>query len=132
MKKIILVPLLVSFVVLAKAQSGLQFSQVVLTNSTLGNSIGNTASVGTVPAGKVWKIENILSDNGMSSIGFKLNAGATLQIPYYSGSTAWSNMMSNQSPIWLPEGTVVSLYRINTATSSQTIYFSIIEFNVVP
>jgi hypothetical protein len=112
MKKILLVSVFFLVVHLMNAQGNLQFSQVLLVDVTVaGNAV-------TVPAGKVWKLENVaLASN---------NAYVQLQ---YSGSNFFlSNSSSNYNhfPFWLPGGNAVVI------TGSAAGKLSVIEFNVVP
>ena len=112
MKKIFLVSLFFLVIHLMNAQGNLQFNQVLLVDVTVaGNAV-------TVPAGKVWKLENVaLASN---------NAYVQLQ---YSGSNFFlSNSSSNYNhfPFWLPGGNAVVI------TGSAAGKLSVIEFNVVP
>jgi hypothetical protein len=114
------------------AQSGLQFSQVILINS---NSQ-------TVPVGKAWKVESILSGNtypvssNCTSPSYNGNYGTALFIDnniYYSdvsnnAGTNYSSIMfsgSRSFPLWLPAGT-----NLKTACSSSIA--TVIEFTVIP
>lgn len=90
------------------SQGNLQFNQVLTFGGTLCASCNQP--VGTVPAGKVWKIEfkeggGLLNVNGM-------------------------NLSLNQLPCWLKNGDIVALNGNNSST--QNIFVSIIEFNIVP
>jgi hypothetical protein len=90
------------------SQGNLQFNQVLTFSGTLCASCNQP--VGTVPAGKVWKIEfkeggGLLNVNGM-------------------------NLSLNQLPCWLKNGDIVALNGNNSST--QYIFVSIIEFNIVP
>jgi hypothetical protein len=95
-----------------EAQGNLQFNQALLFSGTTLN---------TVPAGKVWKVEN----SGQSYTNGGSNAYASLVIngqnwfPQGSGGTLPSG------PIWLPAGTTIAGWSNNTQ-------YNIIEFNLVP
>jgi hypothetical protein len=123
--------ILVLFFASANAQSGLQFNQVVLATVPLAATTGSTANVGTVPAGKVWKLENFISDGDLSAayVNMHINGDAAkLPIP----SSTYSSSVMNTEAFWFPAGTSISLQRVNTVSSVITVYFSIIEFSVVP
>lgn len=116
------------------AQSGLQFSQVKFVTVTLTGS-GSTGNLGTVPSGKVWKLENVQHNssngNNMASCSFRYNGSAVnVPIPYVISATSISSFMSNSNPIWWPAGTVIDIN--TTAPQTTTLYFSILEFDVVP
>jgi len=108
----------------------LQFSQVLLVSS-------NTQ---TVPAGKVWKVENILASSslvasGNQTVNFSISvdnsqvfvAGANSQVNVYNQGVQSMSSTSNQlvRPIWLPAG--------STLAAGQNVFrVSVIEFNVLP
>ncbi len=108
----------------------LQFSQVLLVSS-------NTQ---TVPAGKVWKVENILASSslvasGNQTINFSITvdnsqvfvAGANSQVNVYNQGVQSMSSTSNQlvQPIWLPAG--------STLAAGQNVFrVSVIEFTVLP
>ncbi len=108
----------------------LQFSQVLLVSS-------NTQ---TVPAGKVWKVENILASSslvasGNQTINFSIAvdnsqvfvAGANSQVNVYNQGVQSMSSTSNQlvQPIWLPAG--------STLAAGQNVFrVSVIEFTVLP
>jgi hypothetical protein len=116
----------------------LQFSRVIL-----------VSTVQTVPAGKVWKIENILpsarltlvttgySGNvGMNSTNHVIAVNGTniyvatadaIGSTYGNGTTGYAATASNilNNPIWLPEGTTLAA---GTGVNS----ISVIEFTIVP
>ena len=108
----------------------LQFSQVLLVSS-------NTQ---TVPAGKVWKVENILASSslvasGNQTVNFSISvdnsqvfvAGANSQVNVYNQGVQSMSSTSNQlvQPIWLPAG--------STLAAGQNVFrVSVIEFTVVP
>jgi hypothetical protein len=108
----------------------LQFSQVLLVSS-------NTQ---TVPAGKVWKVENILASSslvasGNQTVNFSITvdnsqvfvAGANSQVNVYNQGVQSMSSTSNQlvQPIWLPAG--------STLAAGQNVFrVSVIEFTVLP
>jgi hypothetical protein len=124
------------FVLMACALGGmawgqtLQFSQVLLVSS-------NTQ---TVPAGKVWKVENILASSslvasGNQTVNFSITvdnsqvfvAGANSQVNVYNQGVQSMSSTSNQlvQPIWLPAG--------STLAAGQNVFrVSVIEFTVLP
>lgn len=116
----------------SQAQS-LTYSQVKL-----------VSSVETVPANKVWKINNVLPTAGLTDAGTPMSGSSrhfTVLIngqTIYVISTSWigrwnsseSGVASNShsisdSPIWLPSGTTL-------AVGSNLYAISVTEFNVVP
>lgn len=123
------------FVLMACALGGmawgqtLQFSQVLLVSS-------NTQ---TVPAGKVWKVENILASSslvasGNQTVNFSITvdnsqvfvAGANSQVNVYNQGVQSMSSTSNQlvQPIWLPAG--------STLAAGQNVFrVSVIEFTVL-
>ena len=94
------------------AQGNLQFNQALLFSGTTLN---------TVPAGKVWKVENTGQSytNGGSSAYSSLVINGQNWFPQGSGGTLPSG------PIWLPAGTTIAGWSNNTQ-------YNIIEFNLVP
>jgi hypothetical protein len=130
-KKLNLMLLLLSAVCFLSAQTGLQFSAVKLPFVTF--SASGTTNLGTVPAGKVWKLENVQHNNStgysLATCSFRYNGSSVnMPIPYLIASTSISPFMSNNSPIWWPEGTVIDVS--TTAAGNTTLYFSILEFSV--
>jgi hypothetical protein len=112
----------------------LQYNKVKLISSTEE----------TVPADKVWKIENILPSSRLTTAVTNGNAttnhiiivnSITIYVAtsdaigslYGNGQTGFAIEASNitGSPIWLPAGTT-----LKTGTGVQ--YISVIEFNEVP
>ena len=69
----------------ANAQSGLQFSQVYFTPVSLAAE--STTALGTVPAGKVWKLEQVVSSSTSDVMGayyFVFNGtSGKYTIPYF-------------------------------------------------
>ena len=110
------------------AQGNLQFNQVVTLTGTLTTS---PVVVGTVPAGKVWKIEHSASErNGYAAnISFVCNNVASY--PYFGSTGNPPTQGHVKGPIWLKSGDYIQL--INSSVSYPSHYFfSIVEFNVIP
>jgi hypothetical protein len=117
-----------------QAQGNLQYNQTLL--------IGTTPQ--TVPAGKTWKVESVLSSASLApslpssnvtmaqTVHLKIRVNGTeiyisswIENIYssYRGHSAFGNITS--LPLWLPEGT-------SLGASDNAAYVSVIEFNVVP
>jgi len=114
------------------SQGNLQFNQVKLVTTSE-----------TVPAGKVWKIENILpgvrpttTSWGNSTLDFTININN--QTVYYLSSESKGNVGGNgqtgissisvgigNSPIWLPAGAILS-------AGTNVLSVNVLEFNLVP
>lgn len=116
----------------SQAQS-LTYSQVKL-----------VSSVETVPANKVWKINNVLPSAGLTDAGTPMSGSSRHFTVLINGQTifmisaSWigrwntseSGVATNShsigdSPIWLPSGTTL-------AVGSNVYAISVTEFNVVP
>jgi len=95
------------FLSISNAQGNLQFNQVLTYGGSLG--AGSSQNIGTVPAGKVWKIES--------------KEGLNAYINGYAVSLA-------VLPVWLKAGDIVVFW--NGYNSTQGYFLSIIEFNIVP
>ena len=103
------------------AQGNLQFNQVKI--------IYNTYPSQTVPAGKVWKIESFGGGNLNGQVSLNINgSNAGLLVSNYSSS---ANIAFNSCrlPMWFPTGTQIGF---GSNEAGLIIWFSIIEFNVVP
>jgi hypothetical protein len=142
-KSAILIVFICLFFSTLTAQGTLQFNQVLLLQTSQSGSV----LLGTVPAGKVWKIEaaggvpqnfcrcrfsfdvTSSSANSAFSIGWLLEGNEWRR---------WEKESETTSTIWLPAGTPVSTTCSNCCGSSYTCpstvyrYLSIIEFNVIP
>ena len=148
MKKIFLVSLFFLVIHIMNAQGNLQFNQVLLVDVTLaGNAV-------TVPAGKVWKVENYLPSsqlaedlnrppNQSTAGGTKnfimlvngnqvyLKTTITREVGrsdgYWSqdGYATASDYKIFDAPIWLPASTTL-------AASTNVLSLSVIEFNIIP
>lgn len=123
---------LLGFPIGIQAQS-LTYSQVKL-----------VSSVETVPANKVWKINNVLPTAGLTDAGTPMSGSSRHFTVLINGQTifmisaSWigrwntseSGVATNShsigdSPIWLPSGTTL-------AVGSNVYAISVTEFNVVP
>ena len=110
------------------AQGNLQFNQVLLLSTSQNSSI----LLGTVPAGKTWKIEgygtNLTSyyscDFSFNGANPAFRAGTT-----DSYSAAYTYVSSTQQ-FWLPAGTPLHAIACNGAVGYR--WVSIIEFNIIP
>ena len=102
-----------------KAQNSMQFSKVLLVES-----------IDTVPQGKVWKIQSVLSNCSSpdcSSI-ILVNGKATTTFTYQTGMPSTGSRQPGTGnptnlPIWLPSGTTLNI-------SSSVQFISVIEFNI--
>lgn len=99
----------------------LQFSQV-LTYSAQTYVANQDISIGTVPSGKVWKIESLNQVTHYCS--YAVN-GITLN----NDMTTYTNNTFCTLPIWLKEQDNLS-FRCSNGNSSY--FVSIIEFTIVP
>lgn len=111
------------------AQTGLQFSQVRLIEVPMPSGVGVTGTVGTVPAGKVWKLENVQTANYNVYLYYTVLNGGTTQ--YFMPSPSDNHAM-NTSAVWYPAGTSIAVKRSVGYTSADNLVFSILEFTVVP
>lgn len=106
----LLVSVLFNFVLFS--QGNLQFNQALLFS-------GQT--INTVPAGKIWKVENTAQSYTSS--------GSAVYSSLVINSQNWFPQGSGESmpsgPIWLPAGATIS-------GNHSTTHFNIIEFNIIP
>ncbi len=119
MKKHILTFLVVIAAITAKAQGNLQFNQVITFNGNFTSTPTGKLDLGTVPVGKVWKMEYFTTASTFGAGLFVNNA-----------------IYVENKVIWFKPGDLISV-RGNCGSCgpgvSNYIYFvSIIEFNVVP
>ncbi len=108
-----------------KAQSNLQFNQVLNLEITY-----NSALTYTIPAGKVWKIEGAMAYNTGSPTRITNINGNPMEA-YITGYYA-QNYSVYPIPLtyWLPASTQITF---NTGSGvGQKGFVSIIEFNVIP
>ncbi|MFT3912127.1 MAG: hypothetical protein QM737_22060 [Ferruginibacter sp.] len=139
MKKLLIALFFCMVVFPGHSQNNLQFSQVLTYSGTLSFGTVNVSPVWSVPAGKVWKIESMTTNQqfvaaiGNERMYFKLNDVSIKQ--YFSGlSTAYPTMIENLSPLWLKAGDFVQFTsNVNNASGySCNYYLSIVEFNLAP
>ncbi|MCB9231888.1 MAG: hypothetical protein H6581_09510 [Bacteroidia bacterium] len=131
MKKISLILfLLTAFSVTGLSAQSLNFSRVV---NIAGDCTGGTR-VDTVPAGKIWKIEGVRTEDVYTY--FSAN-GSIFTFQNYStdsymimppGATG-GNAIFN--PVWLNSNAMIK-NECTTALSSDYYFYSILEFEVVP
>ena len=98
---------LILFLGTCSSQGNLQFNQVLTFGGTLCASCNQP--IGTVPVGKVWKIES--------------KGGATINTVNGTAVTQTINY-----PFWLKAGDILGHY----TGGAQDWFISIIEFNIVP
>ena len=124
------------------SQGNLQFNQVKM--------VSNTDAPQVVPAGKVWKIESVISDGGQDSYPVQ-TSGSTQSffgacgVPafyylYYGKYLAINSMpisfgihssggVMTSLPLWVPAGSTICMCT-NAAFCARG--YSVIEFNIVP
>ena len=107
MKKLITLALILCATTFIQAQNNLEFSRVLIVDLFNGSQ--------TVPAGTVWKIEGITTNNQFKANGTKWTQGASAQ----------------NGVIWFPEGTVLE-GDFPPGYPQIVSKLSIIEFSVVP
>lgn len=100
------------------AQNNLVFNKVLNFRLVPGNGTVTPAQTATVPDGKVWKIESYQRDGAGG-----INVGFEIQDPEYGSAISYGSYSS--TPIWLQEGAILK-------APSDGIFFSVLEFNVVP
>ena len=108
------------------AQGNLQFNQALLLSTNQASNV----LLGTVPIGKVWKVEGFGSGNsGASECGWSFDGtnAAFRSGNVYLGGSAYQSSNST-STFWLPAGTTV--YSLNCASNYR--WMSVIEFNILP
>lgn len=110
--------LLIFVASLGYSQSNLVFNKVLNFRLVPGNGTVTPAQTATVPDGKVWKIESYDRDGAGS-----INIVFEIQNPEYGSTITFGSY--NSTPIWLQEGTILK-------ATSDGIFFSILEFDVVP
>lgn len=110
------------------SQGNLQFNQVLL----LSTSQNTTVLLGTVPAGKTWKIEGFGTENqGNNECNFSFNGSNVAfrsgSVYIYSSSYAYAGSTDH---FWIPAGT--PLYALICSNFNAFRWVSIIEFNIIP
>lgn len=106
----LLVSILFNYVLFA--QGNLQFNQALLFS-------GQT--INTVPAGKIWKVEN--TAQSYTSSGSPLYSSLVINAQNWFPQGSGGSLPTG--PIWLPAGSTISGYHATTQ-------FNIIEFNIIP
>jgi hypothetical protein len=128
MKRLYIFIITIFLTTVAFSQGNLQFNQVLLLSTNQNSSV----LLGTVPAGKTWKIEgygtNLTSyyncDFSFNGVDDAFRAGA---INIYQNSYAY---VSSTQQFWLPAGTPLHAMACNGAVGYR--WVSIIEFNIIP
>lgn len=131
MKKTMLLSIALSFFSVLHAQYNLQFNQVITLNGIAcpANTIIN---IDTVPANKVWKLENWTNSNDIS-LYFNNTLFNNHYLALYSNSTGTqAQLSSNLNPIWLKAGDIISVSTQWNNCQVRPYFFSIIEFNLTP
>ena len=106
------------------AQGNLQFNRVISTSLVL--NAGQSSSLITVPAGKVWKIESITANvSGNSNHTYEINGNALAIFPI-------SSPPEINYGKWLKAGDTFKVSNSPYGANPTTYYYSIIEFNIVP
>jgi hypothetical protein len=103
----------------AHAQGNLQFNQVI----NMAFTGANTTPV-TVPAGKVWKIENCMLSTVSNAYAYMLYNGV-----YYNIRQQISSAHNVNFPFWLASGTSVTFGGNGGGAGGM---LSILEFNIIP
>ena len=116
MKKIFLFVAFSCLINLAHSQYNLQLNQVINLEFT---SAGTTV---TVPAGKIWKIENCLITSTNFYACMVMNGTTYYLRQHNTSSSAWDNF-----PFWLGEGKTVTF-----GGNCSSGMLSILEFNLIP
>ena len=127
---------------LSYSQGNLQFNQVKI--------VSNTDPSQTVPAGKVWKIESVISDGGQDSYPVQTSGAvqsffSACGVPafyylYYGKYLAINSMpisfgihssggVMSSLPLWVPAGSTICMCTSATFCARG---YSVIEFNIVP
>jgi hypothetical protein len=117
----------------------LQFSKVISNTGTLTFSNGSS-DIWTVPAGKVWKIESMTTNqqfiayNGGVFMYFNLNATKIKQYNTANATGSLPSQIENLSPIWLKSGDAIQFTSNTNISANYTCnyYISILEFSVTP
>jgi hypothetical protein len=117
MKRVLVLTLFLLNLTTFFAQGNLQFNQVI----TSAFASGNVTPV-TVPAGKVWKLENCMLNTPSNAYTYMLYNGV-----YYNLRQQLSSSQVANFPFWLSAGSTVTFGGGSTGG-----IISIIEFNIVP
>ncbi len=117
MKRVLVLTLFLLNLTTFFAQGNLQFNQVI----TSAFASGNVTPV-TVPAGKVWKLENCMLNTPSNGYTYMLYNGTYYNLRQQASSSQVANF-----PFWLSAGSTVTF-----GSGSAGGIISIIEFNIVP
>jgi hypothetical protein len=138
MKKLLSLSLFLFIVCIAFGQTNLQFSKVITYAGTLTLNTSTSSELWAVPAGKVWKVESMttnqqyIANSGQITMNFNLNSTKIKQYNNTNSSGSLSSQIENLSPLWLKAGDTIQ-FTSNTnlsATYSCNYYISILEFNL--
>lgn len=115
---------------LAFGQGNLQFNQVV--NGSLAGTFSTATVMGTitVPAGKVWKLENTSYTSGATTYK-NVQTGSQYSIWIDDYLVYHTFNRSQLLPLWLSEGTY-SVTANDGNGGLMTFAYAAIEFNVIP
>ena len=109
------------------AQGNLQFNQVITLTGTLTTS---PVTLGTVPSGKVWKIEhNATHRNGYPAWVSFVCSGTPSYGNFSQVST--TGQTHADGAIWLKSGDYIEI-QYGSVNYPASYFFSILEFNIVP
>lgn len=107
---------------ISNAQGNLQFNQVITYTGTFQGSL----VLGTVPNGKVWKIEARSID--INQIYTFIN-GFRYDFVFGLGNLG---LVINDQPMWLKANDILSIQSQPACCVNRDYFFSILEFNIVP
>ena len=129
MKKSYLISILAGLSLLyanpSNAQGGsLQFNQVLL----LSSNASQVNALGAVPQGKVWKLESF-GGNYQGNVSILLNGFRGGMLATNNSNYQGLYYNSTHLPVWLPEFTQLGFIG---NSGSDLVWYSIIEFNVIP
>ena len=115
----------------ARAQYTLTFSQVL---TFYGAATTSPATIGTVPSGKVWKVENAMGYwfNGSYDYAadFSFGAGINSNNSLYTASINYGSQANYpKGPIWLKAGDDIKIWR-GSSSYPANYQLSVIEFNI--
>lgn len=124
--------MLISISAFSQNSSGnLTYSKVI--TRTFSLTASDTSVRDTVPAGKVWKMENIMTSSYMAGNGYSSFSSLEINtfkfpIPPPLFTDSWpSSMKSNLTPLWLKSGDIIRV--ITSTVAGGNFFYSIIEYN---
>jgi hypothetical protein len=127
-KNLFVVLILLLFHASVKGQGNLQFNQALL----LESSLSTCTICWTVPTGKVWKVEQIMSSSdGLPSLYINNKELVTMTGTAYATSSTsyWGHRWGYNTPFWLPANSTMGFGSLG---SPKNITFFVLEFNLVP